>query len=721
MKSRLPMLLLMRILQCLSLILVAIATANQVNAGIMTHDAMSKHFPAPYIIGEKEKEMPVWPIFKKNMTSTDLVAYAFESIDFAPVPGFSGVPMNLLIALDTKGTFLDVQVLSHHEPVFLDGLGEAPMRAFVHQYNNLSLKQNIKITTHGMSASRQEGANVYLDGVSKATASVRIINQSALSSALKVARKKLGFAEGRDPDLIARIKSDSADNIPVSDLYQRGLIQTVTMNNKEIEKLFQGSEGAGLDPIALRTPEANFIDMELSYVSVPAIGRSLLGEKGWASLQNRLEPGDHALMFLSRGRYGVVGDDFTRGAVPDRLMLKQGDLPIEIRDLDLDIKLPGIGTKPATSANSITPTIPTAVPTIKIFRIISQSGLDPSQKLEFFLHVTRNKGIIYPEKITRDVSFSMQLPSEFYIAAESDNKSWHSIWKQRWWELTLLSVALIVLSVAMTMQKKLSQHETAFIWFRRSFLLFTLCFIGWYAQGQLSIVNLTSVVQALMAGRDLGFLLYDPMSVSLWIFVLISLIIWGRGTFCGWLCPFGALQEFTGKLAQYFHVPQIRIRAALDNKLKRLKYVLLGFIIISSFVSTGLTDQLIEIEPFKTAITLNFIRSWPFVLYAAGLLLASAVVYKFFCRYLCPFGAGLAVLGRFRILDWLPRRAACGTPCQTCRHHCEYKAIRPDGGIQYDECFQCLDCVVIYESDEKCAPLIMEKKRTRTIPIAASH
>ncbi len=53
-----------------------------------------------------------------------------------------------------------------------------------------------------------------------------------------------------------------------------------------------------------------------------------------------------------------------------------------------------------------------------------------------------------------------------------------------------------------------------------------------------------------MAGRSLAFLLHDPMTVALWAFVLVSLLLWGRGTFCGWLCPFGALQEFAGKLAR---------------------------------------------------------------------------------------------------------------------------------------------------------------------------
>ncbi|CAN5878402.1 regulatory protein NosR [soil metagenome] len=682
------------------------------SAGTLTREEIIQRFPAPLIVGEKDPAIPVWPIFRKNMTSTDLTAYVFESIDFAPIPGFSGVPLNLLIALDTAGVFVDVQVLSHHEPVFLDGLGEAPMRAFTRQYKAISLKQNIKITTHGMSGASHEAANVYIDGVSKATASVRIINQSTLSSALKVARKKLGFAEGRDPDLIARIKPDVVSPLSYDTLRQRGLIKQILLSNQAVEQLFAGSDGAGLDAQTLATPQAAFINMELSYVSVPSIGRVVLGEAGWAQLQNRLEPGDHAIMFISRGRYGVVGDDFTRGAVPDRLVLKQGSLPIEIRDLDLDLD---IKLLPAPAA------IPAAVaPTVKIFRIISQSGLDPSQELEFFLHVTRNKGIVYPEKFSRDVRFSLRLPAEFYVAAEADNKSWHSIWQQRWWEIALLLIALLILSGALLWQTKLTARQRGFIWFRRGFLLFTAGFIGWYGQGQLSIVNLTSVIQALVAGRSLEFLLYDPLSVTLWCFVLISLLIWGRGTFCGWLCPFGALQEFTGKLAQYLKIPQLSIHTTTDARLKLVKYALLAGILVSTFFSAELTDKLIEIEPFKTAITLNFIRSWPYVAYAAGLLLASGFVYKFFCRYLCPFGAGLALMGRLRLLNWLPRRAACGTPCQTCRHRCEYKAIQPSGVIDYEECFQCMDCVVIYHSDEKCAPLIMEKKRARTIPINLS-
>ena len=140
---------------------------------------------------------------------------------------------------------------------------------------------------------------------------------------------------------------------------------------------------------------------------------------------------------------------------------------------------------------------------------------------------------------------------------------------------------------------------------------------------------------------------------------------------------------------------------------------------VAALFAPQLADKLVEIEPFKTAITLYFVRSWPFIVYAGGLLVASAVVYKFFCRYLCPFGAGLAVLGKLRLFKWLPRRAECGTPCQTCRHRCDYQAIRPTGEIAYDECFQCMDCVVIYHSDTQCAPRILQAKRGVTIPVRA--
>jgi transcriptional regulator of nitric oxide reductase len=685
--------------------LLCLLLASAAWANVLTREEVVKRYPPPYIVGEKDAAIPVWPIYRQNATENRLVAYVFESTDFAPIPGFSGVPVNLLVALDPKGSFLDVGVLAHHEPVFSHGLGEGPLHSFLAQYKDLSLKQSISVVTGLQGARQVSAATAHLDGVAKATASVRIINQSILSSALKVARKKLGFAEGRDPEAAARIKPDVEEAHTVNELIESGLIKHVVVRNADVERKFAGSDGSGLDAEAVAHPDDVFIDLYVAYVSVPSIGRNLLRESAWKKLQDRLEPGDHAILIMSKGRYSILGEDFIRGTVSDRIALKQDHLPIEMRDLNLDLALKADGDSK----------LPTE--SVAVFRIISQAGLDPASPLEFVLPITRAKGIVFPEKITRDISFDFRLPERFYTVPDKGDKSWTGIWHDRQADITILAAGLAILTLALVCQKKLVAQRRRFILFRNAYLLFTLLFIGWHAQGQLSIVNLVSVLQAVIAGRSLAFYLYDPMTVILSTFTLVTLLLWGRGTFCGWLCPFGALQELTAKAGRLLRIPQVRLKPRTDRRLKWIKYALLAAVLGSLAFAESVTDALVEVEPFKTAITLNFVRSWPFMVYALGLLAGGLFIYKFFCRYLCPFGASLALLGRFRMLQWIPRRAACGSPCQTCRYQCEYQAIAPTGKIQYDECFQCMDCVVIHASDDLCAPLMLDKKRGAVITL----
>lgn len=665
------------------------------HAGTLTQAELARRFPAPLMVGDKAADVPAWPLFKQNGTATELVGYAFESADLAPVPGFAGVPPNLLVVIDPKGTFLDVAVLSQHEPVFVEGLGEAPLRDFLQQYRGRSLGQGITVG----------GGKGSLDGVSKATASVRIINQSILSAALKVARAKLGFAQGRDPGRIGRIRADRFAPLSLQQMLDAGLVRHVRVRNGDVERLFAGSAGAGLDAQALAHPDDVFIDVWVAWASVRAVGRNLLAPRTWNRLQERLEPGDHALLVLTAGPHSIAGDDFVRGSVPRGIVLRQDRLPLEMRDLDIEPRLADGVHLPADE--------------MLLLRVIGQAGLDPAHALDFALPVTRSKGIVYPERITREIAFSYQLPAAYYVAPETAAPAWQASWKARRVELALLGVALALLAGALWQQRWLVANARRFAWLRRAWLLFPIGFIGYAAQAQLSIVNLTGIVQALRAGRGLDYLLFDPLTVALWAFVFVSLFIWGRGTFCGWLCPFGALQEFAGLAGQALRLPQVAARRVLDARLKRVKYGVLAAILLSAAWAPAQADRLVELEPFTTAITLNFVRGWPYVAYAAGLLLVAMVVNKAFCRYLCPLGAALALLGRVRVLDWIPRRAECGAPCQTCRHRCGYNAIAPRGQVDYEECFQCMECVVIHASDEQCAPRILERKRSQSIPIVS--
>ena len=87
------------------------------------------------------------------------------------------------------------------------------------------------------------------------------------------------------------------------------------------------------------------------------------------------------------------------------------------------------------------------------------------------------------------------------------------------------------------------------------------------------------------------------------------------------------------------------------------------------------------------------------------------MVERFFCRYLCPLGAGLSVLGKLRIFEFLKRRQECGNPCLACNKVCPTGAIRSSGKIIMSECLGCLDCQVMYNDNKRCPPLVLKSKQ----------
>ncbi|HEY6908947.1 MAG TPA: 4Fe-4S binding protein [Myxococcales bacterium] len=685
----------------------SLCAAAQARAGVLTRARLVELFPAPYSVGEREKDVPVWPIFRQSgppAFTVDLAGYVFESIDLAPVPGFAGTPIDLLVAIDTAGAFLDVRVLSQHEPVFVGGIGAEPLFNFVARYRGLNLKQVITIGSGTVrTAAGSGGSHVHLDGIAKATASLRIINQSVLSSALKVARARLGYAGARDPDLVARVRTDLFEPQRWSDLVRKGLIAHLSLRNADVERAFSGTALASADPAP---PGELFVDLYGALATIPMVGRNLLSDAGWTSLEARTNPGDHVLLIMAKGRYDILGEDFVRNSVPDRLSLSQSGLALEMRDLDLDAQLRPVGEP--------------AFDTWRAFRVIEQAGLDPGTPMQVSLRVTRARGLIHPERISRDFPLELRVPARFLVVA-ADQKSWTAAWRDRRLELGILLGSLALLGWALARQSKLVSSLRLLRWFRPAFLVFTVAFIGWFAQGQLSIVNVVAALEAAVAGRSLAFFLYDPVSIVLWGFTLVSLVVWGRGTFCGWLCPFGALQELTAWLGRLVRLPSLRAGPLADRWLKRGKYLALAAVLGAAAISPRWRDGAVEIEPFKTAVTLHFARHWPFALYAGALLASGAIAWKPFCRYLCPLGAFLALAGALRKYGWIARRAECGAPCQTCRHRCAYRAIDADGSVDYAECFQCMECVAIYQDDRACAARVLEGRGRRMLPVVRAR
>ena len=245
-------------------------------------------------------------------------------------------------------------------------------------------------------------------------------------------------------------------------------------------------------------------------------------------------------------------------------------------------------------------------------------------------------------------------------------------------------------------------------------MLFTVFFIGFYSMGQLSIVNMLAFGRVMSGGFSWETLLIEPVAFMLWSFVAVTIILWGRGVYCGWLCPFGALQELIHTIARHFGVPRHEFPAMVHERLWAIKYLILIGLFGLSLDSMAHAATMAEVEPFKTVFALHFVRDWSFVVYALALLAISAVNSKFYCKYLCPLGAALSFFTRFRIFDWLRRRSECGNPCQTCAIECPVQAIHPTGEINPNECIDCLHCQVLYQSKTKCPVVIKKLKRRET-------
>lgn len=648
-------------------------------------------FPKATRIEPKQEEPPVHSVYQLD----ELLGYAFESSDYTALQGFSGKPIRLLIGMDPQGVLAGVKVLEHHEPVFLHGLGEQSLFDFVDQYR---LKPIGKPIIVGGRQGASEGDSVTrIDNVSKATVSVVILNETVLLSALTVARKLLdGFASSP----LATPKMDLYEPLDWSQLLERGLVQHWTLSREEVEKSLR-HELDGYPQLDLDQPA--FADLYFAYLNAPIIGRNLLGEAGFARLNEELKSGEQALLVMSSGMYPHVPEDFVPATAPNRIVLMQNEHAIELHDMNFNNgAVLDVLSSPIDEGEA------------HVFRIKSHAAFNPAEPtgLQLIAQLRRNHLVETNASFTRDFQLDAQL---FDIQEAKDEAKpvpiWLRMWQERWWQIGLLGLSLMVLTGVFMWQHRISQQSRGFHLFRAGFLLFTLVFIGLYAQGQLSVVNIFTLLLALAKDFDIRVFLMDPVIFILWSFTFVTLFIWGRGVFCGWLCPFGALQEMLGWVAKHLRIRQWKISERAHLRLQWLKYLILIGLVPVAFYSLTLAERLAEVEPFKTSITLFFVRSWPFVLYALVLLGLGLFVHKFYCRYVCPLGAGLAVLGRFRLFSWLKRIDACGQPCQHCRNHCEIGAIRRDGRIDYDECIQCLECIVILNNEDQCVASISARKK----------
>lgn len=622
-----------------------------------------------------------------------LLGYLFETEAVAPIPAYSGKPVNLLIGLDLEGYIVAARVLSHDEPILLVGIPEQKLQEFAAAHVGAHVSERVRLGV------RSEENVRGVDAITGATVTVLVVNETIMRAARKVAVAH-GLIAGDADEAVAIVRTDVFAQADWSKLTGDGSIRRLHLTHGEVNAAF-----AELDPELAASAgtvaaDATFIDLYYTHLNPPTIGRNLLGDSQYQWLMSELQAGEHAIAVMGRGDYSYKGSGYVRGGIFDRFQLIQHERITAFRDLD-HYRLSDVYAAGMPEFTEM-----------DIFIVRAEAEFNPGTPWQAELLVRRQTGPLTSEFVS--FSGDYQLP-EAYLerpVPPEPEPIWVQVWRAKIFQVVVLAIGLAVLTGILLFQDTLVRYQGLLRWLRHGFLVYTVVFIGWYALAQLSVVNVFTFVHSLITGFSWDTFLIDPLIFILWSFVAVSLLLWGRGVFCGWLCPFGALQELINEVARKLKIKQWELPFSVHERLWAIKYIILLVLFGISLHSFGAAERYAEVEPFKTAITLRFQRETGYVFYAVALLAISIVNRKFYCRYICPLGAGLAIPARLRLFDWLKRhRGSCGTPCQICANECEVRAIHPDGHINANECHYCLDCQVTYWNDRKCPPMIKRRSR----------
>ncbi|UXI03494.1 transcriptional regulator NosR [Photobacterium sp. TY1-4] len=664
-------------------------------------------FPQATRITDKAGE----PLIREIYQAQALLGYAFETNDITPIPAYSGEPVNMLVVIDPQGQYLNAQVLEHHEPIILAGIPEHKLTTFAEQYLGLSVSDRIKV------GGNTEPGYVAIDGLSGATVTVKVMN-AALTKAATKAAQSLGII-ATEQGIIqppSTVIQDQFAPATWQQLTGDGSIRKLFLTRETVDQAFIGTEAEQVDTALTGEEQTMFAELYYALADVPTIGRNLFGEADYQWLMSTLKPDEHLVVVLGNG-YSFKGSGYVRGGIFDRIQIHQHEGEIDFRDLDhhriTDLYIPGA---PAFQEMSV-------------FRIQAHHDFDPGADWQLELLVRRQTGPI--DSIFSSFRANYDIPDRYVdtppaIVPEPELSLTEQVWQERQLEVIILATLLLTLLLILFFQDLLVRHPKFMHNLRHVFLVITVVFIGWSWGGQLSIVNVFTFLHALMSEFSWDLFLLDPIIFTLWSAAAVILLLWGRAVYCGWLCPFGALQELINVAARYVKIPQYELPFAIHERLWAIKYLILLGLFGLSLDSLALAEQFAEVEPFKTTFLLKFDREWPFIAWAGFLLVLNLFQRKTFCRYLCPLGAALSVSSGARLFSWLKRRPECGQPCKTCAKECEIQAIHPDGTINMRECHYCLDCQITYYNETKCPPLkkLARKKRRDTsqdIPISVTE
>jgi NosR/NirI family nitrous oxide reductase transcriptional regulator len=639
-------------------------------------------FPGAESFSERKGQPPYVEAYDAQRK---LLGYVMLSTDITDTPAYSGKPFVTLIGMDTQGRFVGIKVLKHSEPILLLGIPESALTRFNEQYLGKFVGDKLEI-----GPSRPDEGIVGIDAISGATVTVIAQNQVMALSGTAVARQTGILAPTVRPQ---RAFTDSRRSADWATLVAEGSVRRLVVAPEQV---------------GLQRGGSPFIELWFGALNAPDVGRPLLGEAAWSNLMAQLKPGEQALFVVrTGGAESFKGSGFVRGGIYDRVQVRQGMDTFTFRDLDY-LNLYGLQAAGAPEFNESA-----------IF-IVRSPAFSAAYPWKFAFLGNR------VDRATGKRSFA-SFDAEYWLPAsalqggrpevEQPQATWVKVWKARAPQIGLFAALLVAVAVVYALREQLTRRATRKNkWpvnaFKYSAWVLSITFVGFGLMAQPSITQVLTWFHALLFHWTWALFLSDPFIFLFWVFIIVTVFVWGRGLFCGWLCPFGSLSELLYKVGGAIGLRRFQhaLPRWLHDRLKWVKYgVFFGLLVVSVF-SMGTAEMLAEVEPFKTTFLVGwFQRSWPYTLFAASVLGASIFIERPFCKYLCPLGAALAMPSTFRWFG-LRRKQECST-CKACAVGCGAQAIDEDGRIDHRECLHCLDCMVLYTDTHACPPLAKERKR----------
>lgn len=178
----------------------------------------------------------------------------------------------------------------------------------------------------------------------------------------------------------------------------------------------------------------------------------------------------------------------------------------------------------------------------------------------------------------------------------------------------------------------------------------------------------------------------------------VSIVL--KKAFCSWLCPVGTLSEALWMLGQRIFGRTFDPPRWLDYPLRSLKYLLAGFFVyailqmdvdaLRAFIYSPY-NKMADVKMYLFFAEISSFALWTIII----LVLLSVVIKNFWCRFLCPYGALLGILGWLSPLKITRNKETC-VDCELCTKACPSRiTVHTAGRVWSDECMSCMACVAV--------------------------